>query len=30
MNDVRKLEQEKKIEDVKSQFAPPAEPAVGM
>jgi hypothetical protein len=30
MNDVRKLEQEKKIEDVKAQFTPPLEPNMGM
>jgi hypothetical protein len=30
MNDVRKLEQEKKIEDVKAQFTPPPEPNMGM
>lgn len=30
MNDVRKLEKEKKIEAVKSQFTPPPEPNVGI
>jgi hypothetical protein len=30
MNDIRKLEQEKKIEDVKAQFTPPPEPNMGM
>jgi hypothetical protein len=30
MNDVRKLEQEKKIEAVQTQFTPPPEPNAGM
>lgn len=30
MNDVRKLEQEKKIEAVQAQFTPPPEPNAGM
>lgn len=30
MNDVRRLEHEQKIENIQTQFAPPAEPTEGM